>query len=112
MSKTIKLDESVILVGEEFNLSVWEDPKTRTLGFSILMKNGDELIHQHISSQLDTNADKQFATYQVRAIGKRKPVEQDEGGEVIVYDYKMQVVTGQEFHDAVDRQFFKKNTNV
>lgn len=105
MSKRVELDQSVILVGHGFNMWVNENPEEGTLEFSILMKIGQELQHQHISSKLDLNADKAFATYKVRAIGRREPVEfepQPANGVIILDELYKQS------ENAVDRSTAKR----
>ncbi len=103
MAKRVELEGEVILLGKDFNMSVVEDPETRTLTFSILVKDADELEHQHLSSKLDLRADKKFTTHRVRAIGHAEESTSDEGGVVLVDETDPNQVSSEEFFHERDQ---------
>lgn len=115
----IKLDQEIILIGEEFNVSVREDPDTRQLHVSFLTKTAELFESMHLPNKLDMKGDKHFQTFTIRAIGSDPVDYGDGGGEIEVSDPNESQVedvdewtSSQEFFDERDRQLNKLNLNV
>lgn len=67
----IPIGRQIILEGHDFNMALSEDPETRTLRFSILVKDAQRLERQQMSNQLDFAGDKTFVHCEVKAIGRK-----------------------------------------
>lgn len=108
----VKLDQEILLIGSDFNLSVREDPKTRELHVGILTKHGEFYERMSLPNKLDLRSDKRFQTFTLRAIGQKPPQYGDGGGEVIIKKKFERSYSPQEFYDWQDRGLNKFNKNV